>query len=97
MCLTFKLKVIIEKIKIKMGMEDAASNVGAGNGCWILVLALFTGGFSVILGGLIEGQTQGALTEKLKWGIICILLEPLLGIGLILACCIACKTKEKSG
>ena len=40
-----------------MGMDEAAANVGAGNGCWIIVLALFSGGFSVILGGLIAGKS----------------------------------------
>ena len=77
-------------------MEEAASNVGAGNGCWIIVLAIFSGGFSVILGGLIAGEHQANLTNKLKWGIICMILEPIL-IGWILACCIACKSKSMSG
>ena len=38
-------------------MDEAASNVGAGNGCWILVMAFFMGGFSIIMAALIEGKT----------------------------------------
>ena len=80
-----------------MPMADAASNVGAGNGMYILVLAIFSGWFSVILGGLIAGKSGADMAEPLKWGIICMLLSGVLGIGYIMACCIACKTKTKSG
>ena len=79
-----------------MGMEEAASNVGAGNGLWILILAIIGGGGSVIMGGLVEGRKQAEMTEPLKWGVICLLLTPIF-IGWIMACCIACKTKTKSG
>ena len=77
-------------------MNDAASNVGAGNGIWILILTFFAGGATVLWGGLIEGKKQAEMGDCLKWGVICILLGPLL-IGWIMACCIACKTKELSG
>ena len=77
-------------------MNDAAANVGAGNGIWILILAIFGGGGSVLLGGLVEGKKQAEMAEPLKWGVICILLSPIF-IGWIMACCIACKTKELSG
>ena len=74
-------------------MEEAACNVGKGNGLWILILAILGGGFSVILGGLVAGKTKGDMTNQLKWGVICMLLTGVFGIGWIMACCIACKTK----
>jgi hypothetical protein len=77
-------------------MADAASNVGAGNGTYILVLAIFSGWFSVILGGLIAGKSGADMAEPLKWGIICMLLSGVLGIGYIMACCIACKSKDQA-
>ena len=77
-------------------MDDAAVNVGSGNGCWILVLAFLTGGFSVILAGLVAGKTQAEMKEPLKMGGICILLQPIF-VGWIMACCIACKTNTASG
>ena len=77
-------------------MSDAASNVGAGNGLWILIFAILGGGGSVITAGLVEGKKQAEMSDCLKWGIICLLLSPIL-IGWIMACCIACKTKELSG
>ena len=80
-----------------MGMNDSACNVGAGNGIWILVLAILGGGFSVILAGLVAGKTKTDMAEQLKWGVICMLLSGVFGIGWIMACCIACKTKEQSG
>ena len=78
-------------------MDDAACDVGKGNGLWILILAILGGGFSVILGGLVGGKTKGDMAEQLKWGVICMLLTGVFGIGWIMACCIACKTKTKSG
>ena len=80
-----------------MAMNDSACNVGAGNGIWILVLAILGGGFSVILAGLVAGKTKTDMAEQLKWGVICMLLSGVFGIGWIMACCIACKTKEQSG
>ena len=77
-----------------MGFEEAASNVGQGNGIWIVILALLGGG-TATLGSLIEGKTKGDCGVFLKWDVICLLLSPIL-IGWILACCIACKTKAKS-
>ena len=79
-----------------MPMADAASNVGAGNGMYIVVLAIFSGWFSVILGGLIAGKSGADMAEPLKWGIICMLLSGVLGIGYIMACCIACKSKDQA-
>ena len=46
-------------------MNDAACNVGAGNGIWILVLAILGGGFSVILAGLVAGKTKADMAERL--------------------------------
>ena len=80
-----------------MPMADAACNVGAGNGTMMVVMALLSGWFSVILGGLLAGKSGADMAEPLKWGIICLLLTPVFGIGFLLACCIACKTKEQSG
>ena len=71
-------------------MNDAACNVGAGNGIWILVLAILGGGFSVILAGLVAGKTKADMAEQLKWGVICMLLSGVFGIGWIMSCCIAC-------
>ena len=79
-----------------MGMDDAAASVGSGNGMYIVVLALFSGWFSVILGGLLAGKSGADMAEHLKWGIICMLLTPVFGIGFIMACCIACKSKKMS-
>ena len=44
-------------------MNDAACNVGAGNGIWILVLSILGGGFSVILAGLVAGKKKRDLSE----------------------------------
>ena len=79
-----------------MGMDDAAACVGSGNGMYIVVLAIFSGWFSVILGGLLAGKSGADMAEHLKWGIICMLLSGVLGIGYIMACCIACKSKKMS-
>ena len=79
-----------------MPMADAASNVGAGNGMYMVVLAIFSGWFSVILGGLIAGKSGADMGEPLKWSIICLLLSPILGIGYFMACCIACKSKDQA-
>ena len=79
-----------------MPMADAASNVGAGNGMYMVVLAILCGWFSVILGGLLAGKSGADMAEHLKWGIICMLLTPVFGIGFIMACCIACKSKKMS-
>ena len=79
-----------------MPMADAACNVGSGNGTYILVLAIFTGAFSVLLGGLVAGKKQNDMAEPLKWTIICMLLSGVFGIGYFMACCIACKTKDQS-
>ena len=75
-------------------MDDAAANVGAPNGTMCVVLALFTGAFSVLLNALIAGKSQNDIAEPLKWTIICALLEGVFGIGYIMACCIACKSKK---
>ena len=80
-----------------MGMEDAACDVGSENGCWIIVLAWLTGPFQILLGGLIEGKTKNDMAPLLKWFVICELLCGLFGIGYLMSCCIACKTKTKSG
>ena len=77
-----------------MVMADAASNVGAPNGMMCVILALMTGAFSVLLNGLIAGKSGNDISEQLKWTIICVLLEPIFGIGYIMACCIACKSKK---
>ena len=79
-----------------MPMADAACNVGPGNGMYILVLAILCGGFSVILGGLIAGKQKNDMAEPLKWGILCMLLSGVFGIGYIMSCCIACKSKDQS-
>ena len=79
-----------------MGMDDAAASVGSGNGMYIVVLAIFSGWFSVILGGLLAGKSGADMAEHLKWGIICMLLSPILGIGYLMACCIACKSKDQA-
>ena len=79
-----------------MPMDDAAVNVGNANGTMALILALLTGAGSVILNALIAGKTGADASEALKWTIICAFLEPVLGIGYIMACCIACKTKKMS-
>ena len=79
-----------------MPMADAACNVGAGNGTYILVLAIFSGAFSVLLAGLVAGKKQNDMAEPLKWTVICALLSGVFGIGYIMACCIALKTKEQS-
>ena len=77
-------------------MENASVNVGKENATWILLLGLLTGGFSVILAGLVAGKKQNDIAEQLKWSIICMLLSGVFGIGYIMACCIACKTKKQS-
>ena len=77
-------------------MDDAACNVGKENGMYILVLAILGGGFSVLLAGLVAGKKQNDIAEQLKWSIICMLLSGVFGIGYIMACCIACKTKKQS-
>ena len=46
-----------------MGMDEAASNVGSENGCWIIWLAFLTGGFHVMLAALIEGKHKGEMSE----------------------------------
>ena len=79
-----------------MPMNDAACNVGAGNGTYIVVMALLSGWFSVVLGGLIAGKSGADMAEPLKWGIICMLLSGVFGIGYIMACCIACESKKQS-
>ena len=80
-----------------MGLDEAAVDVGAVNGMWIVILTWFTGGSGVMIAGLIAGKTQADMHEPLKMGIICNLLMGLAGIGWIMAMCIACKTKTKSG
>ena len=77
-------------------MEEASSHVGYGDGWYMVGLALLSGWFSIILGGLIAGKSGTDLSEYLKWSIICLLLTPLLGIGYIMACCIAWKSKKMS-
>ena len=77
-------------------MDDVAVNVGNQNGMMCVILALMTGAFSVLLNALIAGKTGQDAGEHMKWTIICVLLEPILGIGYIMACCIACKSKKMS-
>ena len=40
-----------------MGMDDVAVNVGNQNGMMCVLLAIMTGGFSVLLNALIAGKT----------------------------------------
>ena len=76
-------------------MDEAECNVGKDNGMWIIILSILGGGFAVIVAGLIAGNTQDKITPQLKWGVICMLLSPIL-IGYIMACCIACKISKAS-
>ena len=80
-----------------MGLDEAAVDVGAGNGCMVVVLTMMSGGFGVILAGLIAGKHGAEINEQLKMGMICILLECVFGLGYLLALVISCKTKGKSG
>ena len=77
-------------------MDDVAVNVGNQNGMMCVLLAIMTGGFSVLLNALIAGKTGQDAGEHMKWTIICELLTGVLGIGYIMACCIACKSKKMS-
>ena len=77
-----------------MGLDDAAVNVGAGNGMMIVLLTWVTSGAGVILAGLIAGKHQAEMAEPLKWGLICMILGP---IGWLIAMAIACKSKGQSG
>ena len=77
-------------------MDDVAVNVGNQNGMMCVILALMTGAFSVLLNALIAGKTGADAGEHMKWTIICALLSGVLGIGYIMACCIACKSKKMS-
>ena len=77
-------------------MDDVAVNVGSQNGMMCVLLAIMTGGFSVLLNALIAGKTGADAGEHMKWTIICELLTGVLGIGYIMACCIACKSKKMS-
>ena len=77
-----------------MGLDDAAVNVGAGNGMMIVFLTWLTSGCGVILAGLIAGKHQAEMAEPLKWGLICMILGP---IGWLIAMAIACKSKGQSG
>ena len=38
-----------------MGLDEAAVNVGNGNGLWIILMTWLSGGFGVILAALIAG------------------------------------------
>ena len=80
-----------------MGLDEAAVDVGAGNGLWIVLMTWMAGGFGVITAGLIAGKTGNDMSEPLKMGVICAILMPVFGLGWLLAMCIACKTKGKSG
>ena len=77
-------------------MDDVAVNVGNQNGMMCVLLAIMTGGFSVLLNALIAGKTGADAGEHMKWTIICELLTGVFGIGYIMACCIACKSKKMS-
>ena len=79
-----------------MGLDEAAVNVGAPNATWIVVMTWISSGFGVILAALIAGKQQADMAEPLKMGCICMLLTPLIGIGWIMAMCIACKSKKQS-
>ena len=64
-----------------MGFESAVVNVGNQSGIFILILGFLTGGWAVIIAGLVAGKKQQEITECLKWGLICILLTPIFFIG----------------
>ena len=77
-----------------MGLDDAAVNVGAGNGWYFVFLTWVSSGMGVILAALIAGKTQAEMAEPLKMGLVCMILGP---IGWLIALAIACKTKGQSG
>ena len=79
-----------------MGLDEAAVNVGNGNGLWIILMTWLSGGFGVILAALIAGVKGQEIAEPLKMGVICMWLMPVFGIGWLLAMLIACKTKSRS-
>ena len=80
-----------------MGLEDSAVDVGKQNGLWVVLMTWMSGGFGVIIAALIAGKTGNDMAEPLKMGVICAILMPVFGLGWLLAMCIACKTKGKSG
>ena len=54
-----------------MGLDEAAVDVGAGNGLWIVLFTWMSGGIGVIIGGLVAGKSGNDMSEMLKMGIIC--------------------------
>ena len=80
-----------------MGLDEAAVDVGNQNGLWIVLLTWMSGGWGVILGGLIAGKTGADMADPLKMGLVCMFLMPVFGLGWLLAMVIACKSKGKSG
>ena len=76
------------------GSDVAASDVGQGNGCWIVIMAILMGPFSIVMAALIEGKQKNDMAVALKWFTICALVP---GIGYLMSCCVACETKKKSG
>ena len=79
-----------------MGLDEAAVDVGAQNGCMVVLMTFLSGGFGVILAALIAGKHGADIAEPLKMGVICIWLEMVFGLGYLIALCISCKTKNKS-
>ena len=77
--------------------EEASVDAGKGNGCWLLILTFFGGGAGVLLSGLVAGKQGADMEPFLKWCIYCEILTAVCGLGWLMAVCIACETKNKSG
>ena len=78
-----------------MGLDEAAVDVGAGNGCCACMLHLMMGGFGVIISALIAGKHGADIAEPLKMGVICVWLEFVFGLGYLIALIIGCKSMKK--